>query len=61
MIEEKRIIELLIKKSITDHLVKHVRVKEDDKRDRIDILVDEASREIMKHFDVEFKKFIPKH
>jgi len=43
----KEQIEQEIRKAITRHLVKHVQVLPDT-RDRIDILLDEASTEILK-------------
>lgn len=61
MIEERNIIKMIIKKSINNHLVNHVKTNPNDKRDRIDILIDEASLEIMKHFDISFKKFVSKN
>lgn len=41
-------IEKAIKKAITDHLVTHVQVEKGDRRDRIDILAEEAAKEILK-------------
>jgi CRISPR/Cas system-associated protein Cas10 (large subunit of type III CRISPR-Cas system) len=44
-------IQSIIRKAITDHLVNHVNVG-DDKRCRIDILCEQAEREIMKEMQV---------
>ena len=45
-------IEIEIRRAITRHLVQHVQTN-GDTRDRIDILVDEASVEIIKIIDNE--------
>lgn len=44
----KQEIEKEIRKAINRHLVVHVQVPKEDRRDRIDILVDEAATEILK-------------
>ncbi len=44
----KQEIENEIRKAINRHLVVHVQVSKEDKRDRIDILVDEAATKILK-------------
>jgi hypothetical protein len=44
-------IQSIIRKAITDHLVNHVNVG-DDKRCRIDILCEQAEKEIMKEMQV---------
>lgn len=46
----KTLIEKVIRKSINDHLVRHVQIPADDKRCRVDILVDEATQAILKYF-----------
>lgn len=45
-------IQQIIRKAITDHLVNHVNVG-DDKRCRIDILCEQAEREIMKEMQTK--------
>jgi|LakMenEpi03Aug12_release.lakeMendotaPanAssembly.Ray.scaffolds.fasta_scaffold1811923_2 hypothetical protein len=44
-------IQSIIRKAITDHLVNHVNVG-DDKRCRIDILCEQAEKEIMKEMQI---------
>lgn len=46
-------IQQIIRKAITDHLVNHVNVG-DDKRCRIDILCEQAEREIMKEIQTKY-------
>ena len=47
--------ERIIRKSINDHLVRHVDVNKNDKRDRIDILVSESAEQLVKYWQEQNK------